>query len=60
VTLRDLAVLFVPRSWSGAQALAAAGTLQRLIEAIWQVHGEAMAAVLFADDLDEPAVREQE
>jgi hypothetical protein len=40
--------LLVPRPWSVAQARQAERRLQELIDAVWQVHGEAMAAALLA------------
>lgn len=36
--------LLIPRLWSGEDALAAVRVLRQIIEAIWQTHGERMAA----------------
>lgn len=33
----------VPRSWDGSQALLAAALLKYALDAVWAVHGEAMA-----------------
>lgn len=38
--------MLVPREWTGAQALLAARLLQQAAGAIWEVHGEEMAAAL--------------
>ena len=54
----------VPRDWTGEQALLAARVLRLALDAVWEVHGEEMAAVLvdaperrwrdvMPDDLDE-------
>jgi hypothetical protein len=48
VTVATLLALLVPRPWSVAQARQAERRLQQLIDAVWQVHGEAMAAALLA------------
>ncbi|MBA2321461.1 MAG: hypothetical protein H0V89_09920 [Deltaproteobacteria bacterium] len=52
--MSDLVVALVPRSWTGAQALRAAGALNEVVSAIWQVHGDAMARVLFEPDEPDP------
>lgn len=36
----------VPREWTGEQALFVAGLLRTALDALWHVHGEAMAATL--------------
>lgn len=36
----------VPRDWTGDQALAAARLLRLALDAVWAVHGEAMAVAL--------------
>ncbi len=36
--------LLVPRRWSGEDALAAVRVLRQIIAAIWEIHGEDMAA----------------
>jgi hypothetical protein len=36
----------VPRDWSGEQALMAASLLREAQDAVWDVHGEAMAESL--------------
>jgi hypothetical protein len=57
--------LLVPRRWSGEEALAAVRLLRRMIDAIWEVHGEEMIDEIDArperwelheldDDHDEP------
>lgn len=43
----DVIAALVPRSWTGDQALRAVHLLQLAIDAVWWVHGDAMAAVLF-------------
>jgi hypothetical protein len=48
VTVTALLALLVPRPWSVAQARQAERRLQELIDAVWHVHGEAMAAALLA------------
>lgn len=48
MTVATLLALLVPRPWSVPQARHAERRLQELIDAVWQVHGEAMAAALLA------------
>jgi len=40
--------------------LLAVNLLQQAIDAIWEVHGDAMAAVLFEPESDEPCGIEEE
>lgn len=55
-------VLFIPRLWSGEDALAAVRILRQITDAIWEVHGERMAGEIEASPdrwrmdelLDEP------
>ena len=44
--MRDLLRMLVPRDWTGPQALLAARLLRHATDAIWDVHGEEMAAAL--------------
>ena len=44
--MRDLLRMLVPRDWTGAQALLAARLLRQAADAVWEVHGEEMAAAL--------------
>ena len=41
-------VLLVPRGWYAEEALAAVRVLRQIIDAIWQIHGEQMAAEIDA------------
>lgn len=44
--MRPVLRALVPRAWTGEEALAAVGVLNQAIDAIWQLHGEQMAAVI--------------
>lgn len=38
----------IPARWTGTEALCVVGFLERIIEAVWRQHGEAMAEHLYA------------
>lgn len=44
--MRGWLTFLVPRDWTGEQALLAARLLRMALDAVWEVHGEEMAAVL--------------
>lgn len=44
--MRGWMCFLVPRDWTGEQALLAARLLRMALDALWEVHGEEMAAVL--------------
>lgn len=44
--MRTLLHALVPRDWTGEQALLAARLLRAALDAVWEVHGEAMAEAL--------------
>jgi hypothetical protein len=44
--MRSLLHALVPRDWTGEQALLAARLLRASLDAVWAVHGEAMAEAL--------------
>ena len=44
--MRGWMCFLVPRDWTGEQALLAARVLRLALDAVWEVHGEEMAAVL--------------
>ena len=41
--------LLIPRRWAPEEALAAVRLLRMMVEAIWEIHGEEMAAAAFQD-----------
>lgn len=47
MTVRELVFALVPAGWTGEQALRAVNVLNQAVDAIWMVHGDAMAHVLF-------------
>jgi hypothetical protein len=47
VRAADLLAALVPEDWTGEEALHMVNALNQAIEAIWKVHGEAMADILF-------------
>lgn len=44
--MRGWMCFLVPRDWTGEQALLAARLLRKALDAVWEVHGEEMAAIL--------------
>lgn len=54
MTAREVIVALIPRDWTGEQALRAVNLLQQATDAIWWLHGDAMAAVLFEKRADVP------
>lgn len=50
--MRQLFSLLVPRDWSGEQALVAARLLRQALDAVWDVHGEEMAAAIGSVPVD--------